>query len=214
MFKEEFVFMKIEKLTENKIRVIIPSEELGLNTKNITNMQKAIEMQEIFLDILKKAEKEVDFQTDGCKLLIEAFSSSEDVLVFTITKYLPENDVKKKKLVARRRSFTPTVSGQFICQFDDFDTFCSFCNSVKCVHKAENAKFIKNTVLYLWKDVYYLVFKTANINEKDKNFICSTLSEFGKFVNYSDSFENKLLEHGNVIIKKNAVDVGMKLFVD
>ncbi len=206
--------MKIEKLTENKIRVIIHSEELGLNTKNIINMQKAIEMQEIFLDILKKAEKEVDFQTDGCKLLIEAFSSSEDVLVFTITKYLPENDVKKKKLVVKRRTFTPTVSGKFICQFDDFDTFCSFCNSLKCVHTTKNSKFVKNTILYLLKDVYYLVFKTANINEKDKNFVCSTLSEFGKFANYSDSFENKLLEHGKVIIKKNAIDVGMDLFVD
>lgn len=206
--------MKIEKLTENKIRVIIHSEELGLNTKNINNMQKAIEMQEVFLDILKKAEKEVNFQTDGCKLLIEAFSSSEDVLVFTITKYLPESDVKKKKLVAKRKSFTPTVAGNLICQFDDFDTFCGFCNGVKCVHKTENAKFLKNTSLYLFKDVYYLVFKNTNISEKDKNFIYSTLSEFGKFVNYSDSFENKLLEHGKLIIKKNALDVGMNLFVE
>lgn len=206
--------MKIEKLTENKIRVIIPSEELGLNTKNITNMQKAIEMQEIFLDILKKAEKEVDFQTDGCKLLIEAFSSSEDVLVFTITKYLPESDVKKKKLVVRRKTFEPTNNKQSIYKFDDFETFCSFCNSVKCIHKAENAKFIKNTVLYLWKDFYYLAFKNVNINEKDKNFVYSSLSEFAKFIPYSDNFESKLLEHGKVIIKKNAIDVGMKLFVD
>ena len=194
--------MKIEKLTENKIRVIIPSEELGLNTNNINAMHKAFEMQEVFLNILKKAEKEVDFQTDGCKLLIEAFSSSEDIFVFTITKYLPEKDEKKKKLIVKRKNYNQVNGNYSICKFDSFDTFCSFCNSVKCIHKSENDKFIKNTVLYLWKDVYYLVFRNMNINEKDKNLIFSTLSEFAKFVSYSDNFESKLLEHGKVIIKK------------
>ena len=53
-----------------------------------------------------------------------------------------------------------------------------------------------------------------NINEKDKNLIFSTLSEFAKFVSYSDNFESKLLEHGKVIIKKNAINIGMNLFVD
>ena len=54
--------MKIEKLTENKIRVIMRSEELGLNNLNTTNsIVRAIETQEIFLEILKRAEKEVDF---------------------------------------------------------------------------------------------------------------------------------------------------------
>ncbi len=206
--------MKIEKLTENKIRVIIPSEELGLNTNNINAMHKAFEMQEVFLNILKKAEKEVDFQTDGCKLLIEAFSSSEDIFVFTITKYLPEKDEKKKKLIVKRKNYNQVNDKYSICKFDSFDTFCSFCNSVKCIHKSENDKFIKNTVLYLWKDVYYLVFKNMNINEKDKNLIFSTLSEFAKFVSYSDNFESKLLEHGKVIIKKNAINIGMNLFVD
>ena len=81
--------MKIEKLTEDKIRVIIHSEDLGEENLNVHNiMRKAIETQEIFSMILKEAEKKVDFHTDGCKLLIEAFSSLEDALVFTITKYI------------------------------------------------------------------------------------------------------------------------------
>ncbi len=96
--------MKIEKLTENKIRVIINTDELGENHINLHNiMTKAIETQDFFSLMLKKAEKEVDFHTEGCKLLIEAFSSLEDVLVFTITKYLPDSETRKKKLVVKRK---------------------------------------------------------------------------------------------------------------
>ena len=40
----------------------------------------------------------------------------------------------------------------------------------------------------------------------------STVSEFGKLVNYSKQFENKLFEHGTVIMKKNAIDISLKYF--
>ena len=76
--------MKIEKLTENKIRVIINSSELSMPYNNNNNIIiNSIESQKLFLDILKKAEKEVDFYTDGYKLLIETFSSIDDFLVFS-----------------------------------------------------------------------------------------------------------------------------------
>ena len=59
--------MKIEKLTDNKIRIIISTEDL--KEKNIdlhTFMAEAIESQTIFLEMLNQAEKEVGFVTKGC----------------------------------------------------------------------------------------------------------------------------------------------------
>ena len=57
--------MKIEKLTEDKIRVIINLNELNINEDNCHNtnfvMTKAIESQDFFLNILNRAEKEVNF---------------------------------------------------------------------------------------------------------------------------------------------------------
>lgn len=204
--------MKIEKLTENKIRVIIGAEELGENNMNVHSlMTRALETQEIFANILKKAEKEVDFHTDGCKLLIEAFSSLEDVFVFTITKYLPDNDVKKKKLVVKRKDFHPN-SSRLVCEFESFDAFCEFCKSVKCLHKTDFAKLTKHSALYVWKDSYYLILSSKNKKEKDFNFFYSSLSEFGKLLSCSEHFESKLLEHGKVIMKKDAIDLGIDFF--
>lgn len=204
--------MKIEKLTENKIRVIINSDELGLNDINVHSiMTKAIETQEIFSDILKRAEKEVDFYTDGYKLLIEAFSSLDDVVVFTITKFLPNNAMKKKKLVAKKKTFDRT-NEQAICSFNDLNDFCEFCNALKSIHNMNSKKLARNIVLYLWKDTYYLVLKNIHTDYKSIDSFYSILSEFGKLLSFSDNFETKLLEHGKTIIKKNAIDIGMQYF--
>lgn len=206
--------MKIEKLTENKIRVIINSDELKLNNINIhTIMTKAIETQEIFSDILKKAEKEVDFHTDGCKLLIETFSSLEDIFVFTITKYSTDYDFKKKKLIAKRKSFNK-MSQHAICRFENFDAFCEFCSSIKCLHRIDTNKLAKNIALYFWKNTYFLILRNINTNYENINLFYSTLSEFGKLLCFSNNFEYKLLEHGKTVIKKNAIDIGIKFFVN
>ena len=80
--------MKIEKITENKIRIILKPEDI--KDKNLdlhTIMTKTAESQGLLLEILSKAKEEIGFDTDGCRLLIEAYSSPEDFFVFTVTKY-------------------------------------------------------------------------------------------------------------------------------
>ncbi len=204
--------MKIEKLTDNKIRVILNSEELGISNINMHSlMTKAIEKQDIFSDILEKAEKELDFHTDGCQLLIEAFSTIDEFFVFTITKYLSDMDGKKKKLIAKRKSFHQ-LSQYAICSFKSFDAFCEFCSAIHSLHSIDTHKLAKNIAFYLWNDTYYLVLRNVNTQYEKLNLFYSTLSEFSKLLSCSNSFEAKLLEHGKVIMKKNAIDVGIRFF--
>ena len=40
----------------------------------------------------------------------------------------------------------------------------------------------------------------------------SIISEFAKLSSFSINFSNKLLEHGKVIIKKDAINMGIKYF--
>jgi negative regulator of genetic competence, sporulation and motility len=206
--------MKIEKLTENKIRVIINSDELGFSNMNVHSiMTKVIETQDIFSNILERAKTEVDFHTDGCKLLIEVFSSLEDIFVFTITKYLPDKDLKKKKLIIKRKSFDQ-FSKYAVCQFETFETFVEFCNSLKCIHNFNSNKLAKNIALYFWKDKYYLILRNTNTQYENISFFYSAVSEFGKLLSFSNCFEYKLLEHGKILIKKNAINIGIDFFVN
>lgn len=67
--------MQIEKITENKIRITLNIQDL--QEKNIdlhSFMSNSIESQDLFYDMLDKAEKEVGFETKDYKLMIEALA--------------------------------------------------------------------------------------------------------------------------------------------
>ena len=128
--------MKIEKLTEDKIRIIVNPSDLELENLDMKSiMTKAIERQGFFVHMLEKAKDEVGFNTDGCKLLIEAFSSSDDILVFTITKYSERESSKNidfnRKLKVKRKSLNAT-NKEAVYKLRSFDEFCDFC---ECIDK-------------------------------------------------------------------------------
>ena len=209
--------MKIEKLTENKIRVIINDEDLKQNHTDLhTIMTKSLENQGLFLNILSKAEKEVGFYTENCKLLIEAFSTPDDLFVFTITKY-SENDFtdvllnSPKKLKVKRKAVNINNTDA-IYQFNGFEEFCNFCNCIKSKNQFDITKLSKHISLYLYNNTYYLVLSNIKTDYKNIKIFYNTISEFGKFVSNSNTFKTKLLEHGTSIIKKNAISIGIKYF--
>ena len=211
--------MKIEKLTENKIRVIVQPDDLPNKKIDVNSLfSNAMEQEGLFFKMLDKAEKELNFHTEGCKLLIEAFSSIDDILVFTITKYISNeenytssNSPRKKLSVKRKTINLSQKSG--IYQFENFDTFCNFCKCIYEMHDFDVNKFAKNISLYLYHDTYFLVVKNINTKYELLNRFYTTVLEFSKLSSYSENFENKLIEHGKVIMKKNAIELGIQYFV-
>ena len=210
--------MKIEKLTEDKIRIIVDPSDLELENLDMKSiMTKAIDRQGFFVHMLEKAKDEVGFNTDGCKLLIEAFSSSDDILVFTITKYSEKEPLKNidssKKLTVKRKSLN-IKNKEAIYRFRSFDEFCDFCECINKEYKFDIKKLSKNTYLYLYNNTYYLFMKNIVIEETALKNFYSIASEFLIPVHYSNNFENKLLEHGKLIIKGNSIVTGIKYFVN
>ena len=210
--------MKIEKLTENKIRVIVNSEDLKNNNLDYkTIMQKPIESQKLFLEMLLKAEKEVGFYTEGCKLLVEAFSSSDGLFVFTITKYVEKNfnSVTPHKLKVIPKKKTKCVnpnSTTSIYSFASFEEFCDFCTAINAITKFNTRQFAKNISLYLFHNTYYLVLSNINTNYPYIHAFYSTISEFASLISHSETFKIKLLEHGKAVMKRNAIETGIKYF--
>lgn len=209
--------MKIEKLTENKIRVIVSTEDLiKTNTDLNSIMAKAIESQKLFLEILSRAEKEVDFHTEGCKLLIEAFSSIDDFLIFTITKYSSKekksaSNISPKKPVAKRKNVDYS-SENTVYSFSSFDELCDFCNCIDTYKNLDTSKMYKNISLYLYNNIYYLVIQNINLKYPLLKTFHSIALEFGKPYSNSKLFISKLFEHGTNIIKKNAIKTLTKHF--
>lgn len=209
--------MKIEKLTDNKIRVIVNPTDLNIEKVDINLIiNKALEYQNFFSKVLEQAKEELNFDTTNCKLLIEAFSISDDILIFTITKYSSNEKTSttnntKKKLIAKRKSINISKKN-LICKFQTFDEFCDFCNCIYSFKYFDMKQFSKNISLYLYHDTYYLVIKSIDTSYKNIKTFYHIMSEFSICNSFSSSFENKLIEHGKIIIKKNAIEVGIKYF--
>lgn len=208
--------MKIEKITENKIRIILKKEDF--KDKSI-DLQKFIlntpESQSLFLEILDRAEKEVDFDTDGHKLLIETYFQGNDICIFTITKYIEPNintrNRPKRYLTVKRKthSFNSTY---LIYQFNEFEDFCDFCDFIYKNNSIELKGLFKTSLLYNYNDTYYLVIDGINLSHKSLPSFHSSLLEFSCLLRYNKNFKFKLKEHGKVFIRNNAINTGIKYF--
>lgn len=209
--------MKIEKLTENKIRILISGDDANKSNFDLHSiMTKAAESQGLFLEMLNQAEEQVGFNTEGYKLLVEAYSSLDNDFIFTITKYLEGNekeinsDFRKKNVFVKRKTMD-LKSNNITYVFDSFDSFCNLCSCLN-YSKSSIKTLSKHSALYFYNDYYYLIFKEINENNTNCKSIFSILSEFGDLIHVSKNFESKLLEYGELFIEKNVLTTGIKFF--
>ncbi len=207
--------MRIEKLDENKIRIFLNMEDLS--EKNIdvhTFMSNSMETQDLFLDMLDKAESELGFNTKNYKLIIEALASSDGNFVLTVTRISPaeaNTSKKSKKMVKTKiKSVSPNKISS-IARFNTFDDFCEFCTYVNNNITLPIEK-LKSSILVSYNDNYYLIIKNLNIPIKNLKSFYSSLSEFGVCLRNAELVERKITEYGKVIFRKNAISECVKYF--
>lgn len=206
--------MKIEKLNENKIRIILKKEDF--KDKSI-DFQKLIlntfESQNLFLEILDRAEKEVNFITNGHKLIIETYFESNDICIFTITKYVESiKKSKNKKYLTVKRKSQIFNNSSLLYQFNIFEDFCDFCNFIYKDYNIVLKGLFKSSLLYNYNNTYYLVIDGLNTSHKSFQYFHSSLSEFSNSLKYTKNFKFKLKEHGKLYIKNDAIQTGIKYF--
>lgn len=206
--------MKIEKLTDNKIRIILNTDELqeqNIDVKSLVNNTDVA--QNLFKNILKQAEKEVGFIVADSKLLIEAYVSSEGSFIITFTKFKPDIKNTKNAKLKVKRKIPFTAKQNIIFMFNDFDEFCSFCTYINNCYLHDLSKVAKKIVLYEYNSNYYLSISDINTKLESLSSFYTSISEFAKMISTSPNFESKLLEHGKLIFKHNAIKNGIKYFV-
>ena len=205
--------MQIEKINENKIRIILNLDDLKENNIDLHSfMASSIETQDLFYNMLDRAEKEVGFKTENYKLMIEALAIPNGNFVLTVTRFSKDIETIKKPKV-KRKSIS-TNNNISIYEFDNFDNFIELCNYIKS--NTDNGTYIKlkKSKLYKLDLKYYLVLNISNLKlDEFKKLHCSIV-EFGKFISNMDLFERKLIEYGTIIFKTNAIEKCTKAFLD
>ncbi len=208
--------MKIEKLNDDKIRITLNMEDLKEKDIDFHSfMSNPIESQDLFMDMLEKAEKEVGFITDDYRVMIEALATSNGNFVLTVTRINPEkqkNTYKPKKISIKRKTSNIDSQKAIYC-FNTFDEFLGYCEFIKNDILQHLDDFVCSDRLYEYNDKYYFVLEDIHMNTHLLKSFASGITEFAHFVNDSSLFESKLLEYGNIIFKDNAINECFKHFV-
>ena len=208
--------MKFEKVNNDKIKITLNSADLKANDIDLHSfMSNSTETQSLFLAVLDKAEKDYGFSTNNYQLKVETLALDNDNFILTITRCLSKNllnatNEKRKVKVSRK---VPNLSSASLAyKFNSFEDFCDFVGFINSSKITDINKISKSSILYFYNSSYFLIFQNINIKYPFLKKVCSSITEFATYIDYSDSFSGKLYESGTLIIKNNVIKVGSKYF--
>lgn len=190
--------MKIEKVDQNKVKIILSLEELEMRNISISELQMNTTLaKNFFKSLIEESNLDEDFiDNEDSQLFIEATADSTDTFILTITKTdsLPDiNSYQKKNNVHYR------IDSR-LYEFNSLDAILDFCK----IAKSENLFFGTNS-LYKYQDKYFLLFSESAI--KNKRFIKTyvMMSEYcSRYFSY-DIYYTTITEKGTIMIPNRAL---------
>lgn len=194
--------MRIEKINDNKLKILLTNDDL--KERNIKMAELAFgseKTRDLFKEMISIAADEYDFYADDSQLMIEAIPISLEAIVIMVTKMDEEEKIvmhtKKKK---SKSSFVRAVENMSIYEFYTLDDVC-------LVAKVLYARFSGESVLVKKDKKYFLVLNNNAGDEITDEELEIIIGEYGKKRIVNPISKAYLFEHGEVIIKENAIDV-------
>lgn len=219
--------MKIERISDNQIKFILTEGDLSERNIRMHELSYGSEKtQELFREIMERATIECDFHTTHeTPLIIEAIPVSRDGIMIIITKVASHEDLEdrfgyppvlgnyKNVSRAKQKKKQPKVPGsdtgeadtkdsgplsnQVIFRFDSLEDVTNAC--------ARISGFYIGSALFKYLGRFYLVVENGNIKPADARE--NILKEYSQKFSSLEISKLFLMEHGEIIIEKNAVDV-------
>lgn len=208
--------MKIEKINENKIKVLIDIDEARewkVDIKSISS--NTPEIRDMFWTAIKLAERDAEFHIDGARLFVEAIPGKTDGFGMLITKVFSDSELNEaidncsykgriKRTKLRGVPAERSVIGRRIYKFGDFDNVC---NAASAIARG----FDGVSTLYKYDGDYYMLL--APDDRLRMLEIEKIMLEFSRRQERTLISHGRLNELGEVMIKDNAVEVLAKYFV-
>lgn len=201
--------MKIEKLSDNKIRITLTFDELEKRDISLNDIEKdASKAKDLFIGLLEESNLENEFEFDDSQLYIEACSDNNNLFIVTITKIDNMPEFKKYSRIDKSKNSSSNLKSKYnkygvdgyIYSFSDIENILNLCSKAQ----SEDLFFGRNS-LYKFEDTYFIIFSKATI--KNKKFLKTYvfLSEYCKEYFSYDLFETLIIEKSKLIIKNNAL---------
>jgi len=203
--------MKIERVDDNKIRVIVSFDDLEERDIDVSTFSySSPETQELFWDLMEQAETELGFNVAEEQLCIEAVSDVDEGFIITITKMdedgefesihkFIKNKYKKNDLSVKAKT-SSIRSTQLMYRFENFDDLSLCAKKLFEVYKGLSTA-------YSCENKHYMLLSNSEGNISSVTNFIALMDEYAQRVEHPIFFEGYLNEHGRVLIKDNAIQV-------
>ncbi len=197
--------MKIERISANKIKVTLTVEDLREWDIDIDAISyKSPATEELFWNMIKKAEAEANFYIDGSQLVVEAMPASGDGFVMIITKLDDAGTRLQRYVKARvrrnervaRRSVARTVYTPMVYRFRTLDDAMDACAAI-------DSRFVGQSSLYALGGDFFLTLELQTPLCGDD--IRTLLVDFAEMVDNPGIQQGMLTERGDCILSTDAV---------
>jgi adapter protein MecA 1/2 len=192
--------MRLERLTANKIKIFLTSDDLfdrGLSKEDI--WKDSIKWNQLFHDMLEEASEEFDVDIQG-SVAVEVFSLQAQgmILIITVDETIDDEEILYDGFIEMQ----VRVEG-----FDDLlYEFAEFEDIIGLSKRLSNVNIFGGS-LYAMHNRYYLLME--NLEAENNIKAACVLSEFG---NASILSPFVLAEYGKRIIETKAVETILRYF--
>lgn len=192
--------MRLERLTVNKIKIFLTSDDLmerGLSKDDI--WKDSIKWHQLFHDMLEEASEEFDVEIQG-SVAVEIFSLQAQGMIMIIT--VDENLEDEEVLFDGFVEMQVRVEGceNMLYQFESIEDIIALSHRLFALN-------VNGGSLYSYNNRYYLNMNNIDTSVVEK--IAAFLSEYG---NPSILSTHVLEEYGKQIIEDKAVETIRKYF--
>jgi adapter protein MecA 1/2 len=186
--------MRLERLTANKIKIFLTSDDLferGLSKEDI--WKDSIKWDQLFQDMLKEASEEFNVEIQG-SVAVEVFSLQAQGMIMIIT--VEDTEDEEELLYDGFIEMQVRVEGSedLLYEFESIEDVIALSNRLMSMN-------ITGGNLFSFNNRYYLFMNHLESLSLEKT--ASILSEYGDASILSPYV---LVEYGNKIIENNAVE--------
>ena len=196
--------MKFEKISNNKIKVIISPDDSMFWNLSSARLDISNEANSVFWEIIHQAEQETGIAFENCKLTIEALQKDDSTFILFITRaaLINRKKIQPKSLDVKKPKNKPYIDPyEDVYEFGALDDIIDFINT----HPYFAVSMSTHTTLYKYKDLYYLAIEVSGLDDDLLDDFDITVSEFAN-PTLMPFMPCVLQEHGQVLISGTALE--------
>ncbi|MFD2611988.1 genetic competence negative regulator [Paenibacillus gansuensis] len=196
--------MKIERLSQDKIRIFLTLDDLIERGIQKEDMWREIpKVHELFSEMMDQAYSELGFDATG-PLAVEVFSLPAQGMVVIVTRgkmesskhgNVMEEDEDEEEMY--EMEVTLEQSDLISYAFHDFEHLIRVAKLVK-------AQSVEEGTLFSYKGKWVLHIENEDLEDRKYHALIAVLSEFGEATSVTRAM---MEEYGKVVIAENAVSV-------